>query len=339
VIRSSLTLVLLALMGCTNDNDKPMDLEAQAILDVKALTGAELDALATAAAAIQTAAPAADADGWTSAETAGMEAAWVDARVAYERVEGAIAVLFPGLDAATDERYDGFIAEGPDEDLFDGDHVTGVHAIERIVWADRHPAYVVAFESSLPDYTPAAFPADAAQSAAFKNDLCARLSVDAADMRDQFAPLALDSAAAFRGVIGSMAEQYEKVALASTGEDESRYAQHTLGDMRANLSGGADIYAAFTPWLVSLEGGEAVDADIQAGFARVEAGYVAIAGDAIPEVPPDWNADAPSEADLATPYGQLFTLLSVEADPTIDGSLVARMTAAADLLGIPQLPE
>ena len=188
-------------------------------------------------------------------------------------------------------------------------------------------------------YTPAAFPADATQSAAFKNDLCARLSVDAADMRDQVAPLALDSAAAFRGVIGSMAEQYEKVALASTGEDESRYAQHTLGDMRANLSGGADIYAAFTPWLVSLEGGEAVDGDIQAGFARVEAGYAAIAGDAIPEVPPDWNADAPSEADLATPYGQLFTLLSVEADPTIDGSLVARMTAAADLLGIPQLPE
>lgn len=332
-------IFLLALVACNNDNDKPDDLEAQAILDVKALTATDLDALAAAAVAIQTAAPAADADGWTTGETAGMESAWVDARVAYERVEGAIAVLFPDLDAATDERYDGFIAEGPDDDLFDGEHVTGVHAIERIVWADRHPAWVVSFESSLPDYTAAAFPADATQAGAFKDELCQRLVVDTADMRDQFEPLALDASAAFRGVIGSMAEQYEKVALASTGEDESRYAQHTLGDMRANLAGGFDIYSAFVPWIESIEGGADIHADIEAGFDRVEAGYAAVAGDAIPEVPATWNPDAPSEADLATPYGQLFTLLSTEADPTIDGSLVERMTAAADLLGIPQLPE
>lgn len=331
-------ILSLLLVACTTDNDKPTDLQAQAILDVKALTGTDLAALAAAAVAIQAAAPEADADGWAAGETAGMEAAWVDARVAYERVEGAIAVLFPDLDAATDERYDGFIAEGPDDDLFDGDHVTGVHAIERIMWADRHPGYVVAFESSLPDYAPAAFPADATQAAAFKAELCQRLVVDTTDMRDQFEPLALDSSAAFRGVIGSMAEQYEKVALASTGEDESRYAQYTLGDMRANLAGGADIYAAFVPWIESMEGGAAIHADIEAGFARVEAGYVAIAGDAIPAVPATWNPDAPSAEDLATPYGQLYTLLSTEADPTIAGTLVERMTAAADLLGIPQLP-
>ncbi|MDP2307428.1 MAG: imelysin family protein [Pseudomonadota bacterium] len=332
-------MILSLLLACTTDNDKPLDREAQAILDVKALTATDLDALAAAALGVQTAAPAADADGWGATETAGMESAWVDARVAYERVEGAIAVLFPGLDAATDERYDGFIAEGPDENLFDGDHVTGVHAIERIVWADRHPAYVVAFESSLPDYTAAMFPADATQAGDFKDGLCQRLVVDTADMRDQFAPLALDASAAFRGVIGSMAEQYEKVALASTGEDESRYAQHTLGDMRANLAGGYDIYLAFVPWIESIEGGAAIHADIEAGIARVEAGYAAVPGNAIPEVPATWNADAPSAEDLATPYGQLFTLLSTEADPTLAGSLVERMTAAADLLGIPQLPE
>lgn len=332
-------LPLLALLAaCTNDNDKDVDLEAQAVLDVKDLTATELGALADAAVALQSAAPAPDADGWGAGETAGMESAWKDARVAYERVEGAIAVLFPDLDAATDERYDGFIAEGPDDDLFDGEHVTGVHAVERIVWADRHPAWVVEFESALPDYTPAAFPADEAQATSFRDGLCQRLVDDTSAMRDQFEPLALDSAAAFRGVIGSMAEQYEKTALASTGEDESRYAQHTLADMRANLAGGHDIYAAFVPWLSSVEGGEAVHAEIEAGFARVQAGYDAIGGDAIPAVPATWNPDAPSAEDLATPYGQLWTLLSTEADPTLEGSLVERMSAAADLLGIPQLP-
>ncbi len=329
--------MILFLFACANDNDKATDLEAQAVLDVKALTDTELGALADAALAIQSAAPAPDADGWGAGETAAMESAWKDARGAYERVEGAIAVLFPDLDAATDERYDGFIAEGPDDDLFDGEHVTGVHAVERIVWADRHPEWVVAFEANLPNYTPAAFPADEAQATAFRDGLCQRLVDDTTSMRDQFEPLALDPAAAFRGVIGSMAEQYEKTALASTGEDESRYAQHTLGDMRANLDGGLATYEAFAPWLVA-EGGEAIDAEIRAGFARVQAGYDTIGGDAIPAVPETWNPDAPSEADLATEYGQLWQLLSTEADPTIEGSLVERMTAAADLLGIEQLP-
>lgn len=332
-------MIALLLLACGNDNDKATDLEAQAILDVKATTTAELEALAAAALALQAAAPAPDADGWGPGETAGMESAWKDARASYERVEGAIAVLFPDLDASTDERYDGFLAEGPDDDLFDGEHVTGVHAVERIVWADRHPTHVVAFESALAHYTPAAFPATQEEAARFQDALCQRLVDDTATMRDDFAPLALDAAAAFRGVIGSMAEQYEKVALAYTGEDESRYAQHTLADMRANLEGGAAVFAAFEPWLAAQDGGADVIASVHDGFDRVEAGYGAIAGDAIPAVPATWNPDAPTEADLATPYGQLFTLLSTEADPTVDGSLVAAMEDAADLLGIPQIPE
>jgi iron uptake system component EfeO len=216
--------MILVFLACANDNDKAADLEAEAILAVKAYTDAELGNLSAAALALQGAAPDPDADGWDAGETAAMEAAWVDARNAYERVEGAIAVLFPDLDAATDERYDGFIAEGPDSNLFDGEGVIGVHGIERIVWADRHPSWVVTFESALPNYSPAAFPATQAEADAFKNALCQRLVEDTATMESEFEPLALDSAAAFRGVIGSMAEQYEKVALASTGEDESRYA-------------------------------------------------------------------------------------------------------------------
>jgi iron uptake system component EfeO len=310
----SAPIVAVALVGCA-----PTD----PVLAVKADIDEQLGLLADAAVALQAAAPAADDDGWNRADdaaaVAAMETGWKKARVAYERVEGAIAVLFPDLDAATDERYDGFIEAGADDNLFDGDGVTGIHAIERIVWSDRIPAHVLAFEEALPNSSPAAFPTTAQEAGDFKEALVARLVTDTARMRDDFAPLALDPSAAFRGVIGSLEEQREKVALASTGEDESRYARHTLADMRANLLGGQ------TTW------GEA-------GFARVQAAYDDLDGDAIPAVPSTWNADAPSADDLATPYGRLFTLLSTEADPDNADNLVSAMNAAADLLGIPQLP-
>lgn len=328
-------MLVLLLLACQNDNDRPADPEAEAVLAVKEHVTVELDALHASARAIQTAAP--DLAGWSAGETDALQAAWKDARIAYEHVEGAIAVLFPDLDFATDERYDGFLAEGPDDAPFDDQGVIGVHAVERIAWADAIPAEVVAFEEGLPGYTAARFPATEAEAGDFAELLCGRLVDDVGAMVDGFAPVALDSAAAFRGVIGSMEEQAEKVNLAGAGQDESRYAQHTLADMRANLAGAETVYAAFQPWVLATDGGDALDADILAGFARVEAAYAAIPGEAVPPVPATWNPDAPTEADLATPYGQLWAVIIVEADPSVAGSLVERLTAAADLLGIPQL--
>jgi iron uptake system component EfeO len=311
------------------------------ILAVKADIDTQLGILADAAVALQNAAPAADADGWnrradTDAVSA-MEREWKKARVAYERVEGAIAVLFPDLDVAIDERYDGFIETAPDDNLFDGSGVTGMHGIERILWSDRIPTHVLAFEEALPHYRAAAFPTTQQQAADFKDGLVGRLVSETAQMRDDFAPLALDASAAFRGVIGSLEEQLEKVALASTGEDESRYAQHTLADMRANLAGGRSTWEHFRA-SVSEAGGEDVVARVDAGFARVQAAYDDLDGDAIPAVPATWNQESPSADDLSTPYGRLFALLSTEADPDDADSLVTAMNAAADLLGIPQLP-
>lgn len=314
---------------------------ADPTLAVKQDIDSGLVALADAAVALQNAAPAADADGWnTTSDTAAvlaMQGEWKKARVAYEGIEGAIAVLFPDLDAATDERYDGFIEGGPDDNLFDGTGVTGVHGIERILWADEIPTHVVDFESALPNFSAAAFPTTTTQAEDFKAGLVGRLVTDTARMRDDFGPLALDTSAAFRGVIGSLEEQLEKVALASTGEDESRYAQHTLADMRANLAGGEQTWAHFEAAVVEA-GGQAVTDAVHAGFERVSVAYAAIDGDGIPAVPATWNAAAPSADDLATPYGLLFTLLSTEADPENADSLVSAMNEAADLLGIPQLP-
>jgi iron uptake system component EfeO len=111
-----------------------------------------------------------------------------------------------------------------------------------------------------------------------------------------------------------MAEQLEKVTLAATGEDESRYSQATLADMRANLEGGRAIYAELSDWVRSVEGGADIDDRIMAGFDRIEAAYDAIDG------------------------GQLFLLLSEDSDPGIESSLVSDMNRAADLIGIPVLP-
>lgn len=317
--------------------------QAQVTAEVKAAITADLAELVSAARAIQAAAPAPDADGWNATADAAavntMRTEWKRARLAYERIEGAIAVLFPELDASTDERYDGFISEGPDMNLFDGMGVTGVHGIERILWANEVPANVAMFEMGLPNNpTPAAFPATMQQASDFRTGLAQKLIDDCVRMQTEFMGVTLDNAAAFRGVIASMGEQVEKVRLGASAEEESRYARHTLADMRANLAGGVRTFNSFKPLLV--QGGHSMlVTQIEAKFAEISATYTRLTGDSIPAVPAGWNPDAPTAEQLATPYGQLYTQLNNEADPMRAGSLVSLMNQAATALMIPELPE
>ena len=317
--------------------------EDQALTDVKAYVQQNLDDLNAAAVALQQAAPTPDADGWNAADDAAavesMKAEWKKARLAYERVEGAIAVLFPELDVSTDERYDGFIAGGADDNLFDAEGVIGIHAVERILWSDSIPDSVRQFEEGLPHYKAAAFPASEAEARDFKEKLLPKLVADTQEMKESFAPLALDPAAAFRGVIGSMQEQLEKTNLAATGEEESRYAQHTLADMRGNVEGGRKIFAAFEPWLQSQPDGSALVDAVNAGLSRIDAKYAELGGDAIPPVPETWSSQNPSDADLQTPFGKLYALLESETDASREGSTVQQMTRAAEVLQIPELAE
>jgi len=334
----------LSLAACGDDNQQILDdaeREQQAIVAVKGVIEQHLDDFASATAAICAAAPAPDADGWNATADAGavaqMKTEWKRARQAYEHVEGAIAVLFPDYDVSTDERYDGFIETSPDDNLFDDVGVIGVHAIERILWSDTIPAEVQAFESGLPNYKAASFPATEAEARDFKDKLCARLAKDASAMRDEFKPLALDASAAYRGVIGSLSEQVEKINLAATGEEESRYAQYTLGDMRANVEAGEVTYNAFRDWLLTKEGGADLDKQIEAGFGRLKAGYDALDGDALPPVPMGWSSEKPTSEQLETPFGQLFQIVSKEADTTSQESLVGAMLSSADKLGVDPL--
>jgi iron uptake system component EfeO len=327
------------LAACQSSEPSPED---RALADVKTLIARNLDDLVTASEGMQTAAPAADDDGWNAQTDAdaisAMKAQWKKARVAYEHVEGAIAVLFPELDVSTDQRYDGFLAMfGSDPNPFDGQLVTGVHGIERILWSDSIDPAVLAFEKGLSGYAVARFPANRQEAGDFKAGLCGRLVEDIRSMRDDFRPLALDPAAAFRGIVGSMEEQLEKAQKAATGEEESRYARFTLSDMRANVEAGRDTFAAFKPWLVARDGA-ALATEIDAAFARIDAAYARLPGDALPTVPATWSSLAPSAQDLATEFGQLWSVLSHEADADAAGSLVADLSAAATVLGIPELP-
>jgi iron uptake system component EfeO len=306
----------------------------------------DLEALHEAAVALQAAAPTPVGRGWSASEDAdaiaAMKAAWVDARTAYEHVEGATAPIFPDIDVAIDERYDGFLAElGPagDADLFDDEGVTGMHAIERIIYADGIPANVVAFEASLPGALMPAYPQTEAQAASFKNKLAAKLVADTKLLLDQWTTAAhLDVSGAFQGLIGLMNEQQEKVNNAANGEEESRYSQRTMADLRANLDGTTAIYGLFREWLQSKAGspsGAEVDAAIMAGFASLDAIYEGVDGNAIPTPPATWSAEAPSSADLATPFGMLYQAIHQAVDPDRAGSVVDNMDAGAKLLGIP----
>ena len=325
---------LLVLAACDSAND---DYESEATLDVKQYVNAQLEKLSKAAEAIEKAAPAADDDGWNAKDDAealkNMRKAWGDAREAYERVEGSIAVLFKGLDRYTDERYDGFIEEEKDDDLFDDEGVVGVHAIERILWSDSIPEHVMKFESTLPGYKPAAFPANKEEADAFKNKLCKRLTRETKIMRDQFATVALQPGAAFWGMIGSMEEQAEKTTKAASGEDESRYAQNTLADMRANLAGARAVFDAFKPWIEAKSGNAAIE-EIETEFKEVADAYAEIDGVALPQVPAKFNPDKPTDTDLKTPYGKLWQLLNEKTDPEDDTSLVHKMMNTADDMGI-----
>lgn len=322
------------------------DYEREVTQGMRSAVAADLAKELAAVEVLMKAAPTPTGRGWDPAEDAAaieaMRGAWADARLAYERIEGAVAPLFPDIDAATDGRYDAFLATmngAGDQDLFDGQGVTGLHAIERILYADQVPQRVLELEQTLPGYLPPAFPATEAEARAFKAELCQKLIDDLTSLIKQWEGAELDLGGAFGGLIALMNEQREKVTMAATGEEESRYSQRTLADLRANLEGTRSAYALFAPWIASKTGGSGLNASIEAGFGALAKAYDAASGDAIPEPPATWSAEAPSTSDLATPFGELYGEVTSSVDPEQEGSVVDSMNEAAKLLGYPQLVE
>lgn len=330
----------ITLMGCGRVDAQAQ--QARVERNMKAWLAAELHHFHDAAADLQRAAPSPSGRGWNPTDDARairqMKEAWGRARQAYELVEGAVAPLFPDSDTATDARYDDFLASlgaAGDPEPFDDRGVVGVHAIERVLWADSVPPETVAFESRLPGYRAAAFPATEAEARSFKDKLAAKLVTDIAQLERQLAPLDLDIAFAFRGLIDLTNEQIEKVDRAATGREESRYAQTTLRDLRANRDGCLAAYRIFQPWLLA-RGHADLDAQVMAGFARLAQAYDATPGAAIPRPPSAWSGLAPKPEHLSTPFGKLFSVVQHETDDKQAGSLSHGLMSVADALGLPK---
>ena len=311
----------------------------------------DIQALGLAAQELQKLAPSPPHRGWDPVLDApailAMGETWVRARTAYEHVEGALAPLFPDLDFSLDARYDGFMtqleAQGGDKDLFDDQGVTGLHAVERILYSDVTPQRVIDFEHALPGYVPAAFPATAQEAAEFKTRLCEKLVTDAKELEAQWTPANINVAIAFQGLISLVREQREKVQKASSNEEESRYSQRTMADLRGNLTGSKMVYALFQPWLTSksspsdpAKDGKTIDAQILQGLAALEGAYGAVKGDAIPAPPATWSAEMPSASDLEAPFGRLYTVVQDAVNPARGGSVVAQLNDAAGVLGFPE---
>lgn len=308
---------------------------------------------------LQAAAPTPADRGWDATMDAdaitAMKAAWTGCRTAYEHIEGATAPIFPDIDTTIDSRYDDFLVALPNGDayLFDDMGVTGMHAVERILYSNVTPAAVVAYESMLPGYVAAAFPATAQEASDFKTKLVEKQITDAQALQTGWENAkSYDLDAAFRGLVSLMNEQQEKVDKASTDQEESRYSQTTMDDIRNNLKGTENVYALFQPWIKSkaaltldagtgadggpAQDGPAIDAAIQAGFAQLQALYDSIQGDGIPEPPATWSSENPSDTDKATPFGMLYEGVHQAVDPNLPGSIVAEMNQAAVLLGFSQ---
>jgi len=338
----------LAGLGCSSDKTDA-DYRSAVVSGMRSGLIADLASLVAASRALQAAAPV--GRGWDAtqdaAALAAMRGAWTDCRTAYEHIEGATAPIFPDIDASIDSRYEDALAALPagDPDPFDDQGITGMHAVERILYADVTPARVAQYESMLPGYQPAAFPATDSQAAELKTGLVQKQIDDAQLLHDQWqAATNYDLDAAFSGLISLMDEQREKVDKASTDQEESRYSQTTMADIRHNLEGTQRVYALFQPWITSkpaaggMPSGEEADAAIQQGFADLQALYATIDGDAIPQPPATWSAVHPTAADLQTPFGQLYSGVVAAVDPNTPGSIVWEMNAAAGLIGLTVTP-
>jgi iron uptake system component EfeO len=337
-----LAVAALTLSACNSSDEPKSDgqLQAEIVSNMHQLITNELKTLQQAARDLQTAAPATVAGGWDTspagtAATAAMQRAWRETRIAWERIEGTVEPLFPSADDSMDSRYEDMVAGGAaDPAPLDGDGATGMHAIERILFAPN-PDAVVGYETTLPGYWPARWPQTDEEAAQLKGGLFQRLLDDSTSLSDQWRSKTIDLEVVFLGLTGLIASQAEKVSLAAVHQEESRYSGTTLADMRSNLAGTRAIYQLFTPWLNTKPYGMTYNQNALNAFDQLDRAYADIPGEAVPQPPPSWaNTSPPSSADLQTPFGLLYTAVMQASDKNRPGSAIDAMNHVAWALGL-----
>lgn len=335
---------LLAIPACDSGDMPKSDaqLQAEIVSNMHALVMDQITKLNRAAHDLQTSVPATITGGWdqSSAGTAtlsAMRSAWGQTRLAWESIEGTVAPLFPDVDASMDARYEDLldVAGGAgDATPFDGQGATGMHAIERILFAPSADA-VVAYEKTLRGYWQAAWPSTDEEAAQLKSGLCQKLVDDSQGISDQWRAMSIDLKVVFMGLTGLIASQAEKVGLAALHQEESRYSGTTLADMRANLVGTRAIYELFIPWLETKAYGMSFNDNALAAFDDLDRIYSGIYGSSVPAPPSTWQDTPPqTPADLQTPFGVLYTTVLQAVDANRAGSAVDAMNHVARALGL-----
>jgi iron uptake system component EfeO len=333
--------LLLILSACSAKEKTDAEFAAEVVNNMHQFLLGAVQELHNAAGDLQAAAPSTPGRGWNDSDQeaiASMKKAWIRTRMAWEQAEGTLSPLFSKLDESLDGRYEEFLSVQGDDNLFDGEGVTGMHAIERIVYAPEIPATVTTKEMALTGYQPAAWPATEAEAADFKTKLCEKLVADSQSLVDQWQPRAIDLPGVFAGLTSLMNDQQEKVKLAANHEEESRYSERTMGDLRANLTGTRAVYGLFVPWLLAKPFGDAMDLKVQQAFNRLDETYAGVPGDSIPAPPPTWSSTMPTSEDQQSPFGQLYSSVVLEVDASHADSAAATMQRVANALGLPPVP-
>lgn len=323
-----LLVACCALTGCVQKTDADFRTEVTAAMHT-AMTQNLAD-MVQAARELQTAAPL---HGWNvtadAAAIARMRDAWKSMRVAWEQVEGAVSPMFPDLDYSMDSRYEDLLGAQGDPYLFDGNGVIGMHAIERILFAPMTRPEVVTFERALTGYKPSAYPATDNEAVAFKTQLVQRLIDDAMRLQSSWMPEDVDIATGYQGMVALMNEQQDKVELAASGAEESRYSNITLADLRNNLTGTTQAYDLFRDWIHSKSSAVSSDQLVQNQFSSLRNAYASTPGESLPAAPPNWAPSDPTDSD----FGKLWQQVHASVDPNSQGSVVFEMNRIAELLG------
>ena len=161
------------------------------------------------------------------------KALYAPGRIPWETIEP-VAELFPDVDAAIDSRVDDH--NGPDDPEW-----TGWHRIEKGLWADNSAAGLTPFAP--------------------------RLVTDTDGLVDKVQTLAIQPGVMTNGA-AALIEEASQGKI--TGEEE-RYSHSDLITFTANVDGAKKIVELLRPVLSTAPGGTALLAEIDEGFAKVDA--------------------------------------------------------------------
>ncbi len=261
-----------------------------------------------------------------------MRAAWLDAHAAFVGLAGPVGELFPEQIPGLDRRWDVQLTDlGVDPDFmpFDERGVTGLHAIERILWSDQISSAVSSYEMTRLGYRTPRFPGTAEEADAFVASLAGAVAQVGLEVNQQFSRLTPDAALGAAGISRLLANSFLKVDLGYVaGSEDSRYSGTTMLDLRSELAAARAIWNVLRDGLSRRGAASEKLGGVDAGLARWTALLDEVKSKDFPVAPNLWDPGTPSPEHALTPYGMLFVGLRRELNKARPDSLVSALREA-----------